>query len=71
MRTFLITLLIAFAVTIPAASASVVSSTCGAQCGGGGYSQLPTCNSYYLGVTLYVQGYYWRCVANPYHWVIV
>lgn len=44
---------------------------CGATCGGGGYSQLPACSSAYLGVTLYAQGYYWRCVSGPYHWAIV
>lgn len=40
--------------------------------GGGGYQQLPTCGPAFYGVTLYVQGYLWRCVhANPDHWVIV
>ena len=40
--------------------------------GGGGYSQLPACGPSYYGTTLYVQGYFWRCVhGTPDHWVRV
>lgn len=39
--------------------------------GSGGYSQLPTCGPAYYGVTLYVQGHYWRCIhSTPDHWVL-
>lgn len=40
--------------------------------GSGGYTQLPACGPSFYGITLYVQGYAWRCAhATPDHWVIV
>jgi hypothetical protein len=65
-------LILALALAFPASGITQPDSTCGASCGGGGYGDLPTCGPAFYGVTLYVHGYFWRCIhASPDHWVIV
>ena len=58
------------ALAIPTAASARTSMTCGSVCDGGN-AQPPQCSAYWLGSYWSFSGYLWKCVANPYRWVIV